>query len=476
MKFTRINPDIQKRLLNEIALFGPILEIVAAIDAAGGRAFLVGGAVRDLLLGLNIKDLDIEVHGCMPAQLESLLRKFGYVDLVGKAFGVYRVQGIDTDFSLPRKDESGRKPEVVIDPHMELKEAFARRDLTINAMGIDLRSFELVDPFDGQSDLAARVLRAPDIRFFTEDPLRFYRVMQFIGRFEMFPDDELNRVCTTMDITQISTERIEAEFEKLFLKAKRPSLGIRWLLEIGRLAVILPELYACVAIPQNPEWHPEGNVFEHTMQAIDAAAQLAYANDEDTLIILYAALCHDLGKVITTRGNGNQITSYGHEVDGVPLAQAMLARITGKKDLIKWVALMVRHHMAPGLFVLGGAKAPAYKRLARKLAPRLNLQMLAQLAFADRRGRNGKSSEPLQTDQPDIAEFLVHAQEAKVMYEMEAPILMGRDLLGIIPPGPAMGKLLENAYEIQIEENVRDKEELKRRVLDSNLARKASRE
>lgn len=466
MKFTRINQDIQKRLLDEITQFGPILAIVDAINAAGGRALLVGGAVRDLLLGLPIKDLDIEVHGCTPAQLEALLRKFGYVDLVGKAFGVYRVQGIDTDFSLPRKDESGRKPEVIIDPHMELKDAFARRDLTINAMGIDLRSFELIDPFGGQQDLAAGVLRAPDIRFFTEDPLRFYRVMQFIGRFEMFPDDALNQVCTTMDIATVSIERIEAEFEKLFLQSKRPSLGIRWLLQIGRLAAILPELYACIGIEQAPDWHPEGNVFEHTMQAIDAAAQLNYKNDEDALIIMYAALCHDLGKVVTTQGEGNEITSYGHEIEGVPLAQALLARITCKKDLIKWVSLLVRHHMAPGLFVKDGAKPAAYKRLARKLAPRLNLEMLAYLAFADKRGRNGKGEEPLNSAEPEIVEFIARAEEAHVSHEMEAPVLMGRDLLGIIAPGPRMGEILERAYEIQIEENVKDKEELKRRVLN----------
>lgn len=465
MKFTRINHNTQKRLLDEIRHYGPILAIVAAFDAAGGRAFLVGGAVRDLLLELPIKDLDIEVHGCTPAQLETILRKFGYVDLVGKAFGVYRVQGIDTDFSLPRKDEAGRKPEVAIDPYMELSDAFARRDLTINAMGIDLLSFELIDPFNGQLDLAAGVLRAPDIRFFTEDPLRFYRVMQFIGRFEMFPDDALNQVCATMDIAHVSIERIEAEFEKLLLQSKCPSLGIRWLLQIGRLAAILPELYACIGVKQAPEWHPEGDVFEHTMQAIDAAAQLTYQNDEDALIILYAALCHDLGKVITTQGEGNDITSYGHELEGVPLGQSMLARITCKKDLIKWVALLVRHHMAPGVFAKGGAKAAAYKRLARKLAPRLSLRMLADLAFADRRGRNAKSSEPLRSEEPEIAAFIARAQEAHVSDEMEPPVLMGRDLLGIIAPGPKMGEILERAYEIQIEESIRDKEELKRRVL-----------
>lgn len=466
MKFTPISPEIQKKLLKEIESYGSMMQIVQAIHAAGGRALLVGGAVRDLLLGLPIKDLDIEVHGCDAHTLESVLRKFGYVDLVGKAFGVYRIHGIDVDFSLPRKDEPGRKPVVAIDPNMELKDAFARRDLTINAMGIDLMTFELIDPFDGQEDLKNEVLRAPDIRFFTEDPLRFYRVMQFIGRFAMEPDQALNNVCASMDISQVSIERVEAEFEKLLLKSKRPSLGIRWLLQIGRLHTILPELAATIGIKQHPSWHPEGDVFEHTMQTIDAAAQLEYENLEDKLIIMYAALCHDLGKVTTTNGAGEDLISYGHESEGVPLAQSMLARITGKKDLIKQVSLLVQHHMAPGLFVKDGAKAPAYKRLARKLAPRLNLKQLALLAVADKRGRNPAGPEPLRSNFEDITEFLKRAQEANVQDQMEKPVLMGRDLIGIVPPGPQMGALLERAYEIQIEEGVHDKEELKKRVLN----------
>ncbi len=465
MKFTPISVAIQKRLLVQIEPFGPIMAIVEAIAAAGGKALLVGGAVRDLLLGRSIKDVDIEVHGLEPQQVETILRKFGYVDLVGKSFGVYRVHGIEADFSLPRKDTSGRKPEVKIDPHMELREAFARRDLTMNAMGIDLVSFELIDPFHGQTDMAAHVLRAPDVRFFTEDPLRFYRVMQFIGRFEMEPDQELNEVCKTMDISQISIERIEAEFEKLFMKSKRPSLGIRWLAKIGRLQEILPEIHALIAVQQHPEWHPEGNVFEHTMQTIDAAAVLEYKNNDDKLIIMNAALCHDVGKVSATRGEGYTITSYGHEIDGVPLSHSLMERITCKKDLIKQVGVLVRHHMAPGLFVKDGAKLSAYKRLARKLAPRLNLALLADLAVADIRGRNSEGHEPLTIYLENIVEFRARAHEAHVEFEMEPPVLMGRDLLTIIKPGPQMGELLERAYEIQIDEGIKDKEELKRRVL-----------
>src|SRR5581483_2368303 len=179
------------------------------------------------------------------------LSLYGPVSLVGKVFGVFRIHGLDIDWSLPRSDSSGRKPEVQIDPFMGYKEAFARRDLTINAMGIDLVSHALIDPFNGCADLKAGILRAPDAAFFVQDPLRFYRVMQFIGRFGYRPDDELNRICASMDIATVSRERIEVEFEKLFLRSEQPSLGLRWIEKLGRMREVLPELAATVGVMQD---------------------------------------------------------------------------------------------------------------------------------------------------------------------------------------------------------------------------------
>ena len=238
MKFTKIEPDVQK-LLNKLLEQQPVVQkIIDEIAKKGGRALLVGGAVRDLLSFFNglemsgeIKDLDIEVHGITIDQLHQILAQFGPVSLVGKSFGVLRLHGLDIDWSLPRTDSSGRHPKVIIDPYMNFADAFKRRDLTINAMGIDLKTFELIDPWHGLHDLKLGILRAPSADLFIEDPLRLFRVMQFIGRFGMKPDDELNKICATMSLAGISTERIEGEFDKLFLKSKRPSLGIRWLRE-----------------------------------------------------------------------------------------------------------------------------------------------------------------------------------------------------------------------------------------------------
>ena len=221
-----ITSSLKAKLHKSLIKFPHVMQIIQEINAAGGRALLVGGAVRDLLLGLSPKDIDIEVHGLKIDQFQKILEKFGRVSLVGKSFGVLRLNGLDVDWSVPRKDSKGRKPKVVIDSNMSLEEAFRRRDLTVNAMGIDLITHELIDPFGGMSDLKAKQLRVTDKKLFVEDPLRFFRVMQFIGRFEMEPDAELNKICKKMDLSKISRERIEEEFNKLFLRSGSPTLGM----------------------------------------------------------------------------------------------------------------------------------------------------------------------------------------------------------------------------------------------------------
>ena len=362
----------------------------------------------------EIKDLDIEVHGLTMEQLQTILEQYGPVKMVGKSFGVLRLlsnnyptsadssdaalaspaMNQQIDWSLPRSDSSGRHPEVKIDPNMNIEDAFKRRDLTINAMGIDLNTFELVDPWGGCADLQKGILRAPDAALFKEDPLRLFRVMQFIGRFGFTPDKELNELCAHMDISTISVERIESEFDKLLLKSAQPSLGLRWLKQIGRLKEIFPELADTIGVQQEPDWHPEGDVFEHSMQALDAGAQLSYESPEQKLIALYALMCHDLGKITTTRLIDGRLRSLGHEEAGVPLAKSLLKRITRRVDLRHAVEKLVRHHMAPGLFPKNNAKLPAYKRLATKLAPDVTMELLAKISLADKRGEILKALSP----------------------------------------------------------------------------------
>lgn len=450
-----------------------IESILQEIVKAGGVPYLVGGSVRDLVLGHEIKDIDIEVHQISLEKLEACLRKFGDVSLVGMQFGVLKLHGKDVDWSLPRKDSIGRKPVVVVDPDLTIEDACRRRDVTMNAMAIDLsqglsKDFTIIDPYGGQKDIESKTLRLVDKELFVQDPLRFYRVMQFVGRFEMMPDDELNKICKKMDLkdlvsgTELARERICEEIKKLLLKSRRPSLGFRWLQDIGRLEELFPEVGALVGVEQRSDYHPEGDVFEHTMQSLDAAARLELddLSKEEKFMIMLGVLCHDFGKVEQTRG---------HDVVGVPLAKSFLRRFTRQTSLIRSVCKLVRYHRSPVTLVEQKAGLKAYKRLATKLAPEVTAQHLYFVSWADIRGRNKDGSEPLEHEfvlgDDEIAVFLDRIREAQVETGPEPPVLLGRDLLDVVEPGPRMGELLKKAYKIQIDEGITDKQELKKRVI-----------
>ena len=442
--------------------------VVEDVLKNNGRIFLVGGTVRDMVLGLAPKDFDIEVHGISLNQLEDFLKKWGPVRLVGKAFGVLQIDGYEIDFSVARTDSSGRHPHVAFDPHISLKEAAARRDLTMNALFIDMHTGALKDPFNGLQDIKDKILRAPDVNLFVQDPLRFYRVVQFIGRFKMIPDKALSDVCASMDITLISKERIFQEFEKLFLLSEKPSLAFDWLEKIGRLQELLPELYALKGVKQNPEFHPEGDVFEHTMQAVDAAAQADYATNEKRFMLCLAALCHDLGKVTTSCVIDGRIRSHGHDVAGVPFAEQLVDRLTGKTFFKRPVTRLVRYHMMPYYLVTDKAGAGAYKRLARNLYPDTCMEDLSQLALFDKSARNPKRGEPLSESvyKKELQEFIDQVKKWGVWHGPELPILTGADLCSEgIMQGPEMGALLQRAYDLQIQDGIIDKDELKKRVL-----------
>lgn len=445
---------------------GLIMSAIEALHEAGGVCYLVGGTVRDIVLGLPNKDCDIEVHHLPVEIMRGVLSRFGTIITVGKAYGVLRSTGLPgVDWSVPRTDGPGRKPEVYIDTSMGIVTALRRRDLTINAMAIDMTTQELVDPFDGYDDLQKRLLRCPDAEKFVEDPLRFFRVMQFIGRFEMQPDASLNALCARMDLSAIARERIEEECKKLFLLSRSPSLGIRWLAQGGRLSEIMPELAATIGVIQPIQWHPEGDVFEHSMQALDAAAALAGDDQELKLLLCWTALAHDLGKPFATQTLADgRVTSRGHDEAGVPVARALLRRIIGSKEIINQVLLLVGHHMAPGSFVSNNAGLAAYKRLAKKIAP-LSLRTLSQVATADMQGRNGAEKKPLTGPMPQVVAFVARAREAAVFDAPEVPVLTGKDFLAVCPSGPLVGKLVACAYEVQINEGVRDAQQLLRRAL-----------
>ncbi len=364
--------------------------LAEAVAREGGWALLVGGSVRDRLLDIEPHELDIEVFRLSFERLERLLSTFGEVIHVGKAFGVFRVKGLDVDFSLPRRDNKVSPGhtgfDVAYDPDMTFAEAALRRDLTMNAIGLDPLTLEYLDPHGGRRDLRDKRLRATDAAHFPEDPLRGLRVAGFAARFEMAPDAELKRLCSELDLSELSAERVFAELEKLLLRSEKPSIGFELLRET-KLLRFFPEVEALVGVPQEPEWHPEGDVWIHTMMVLDEAAKLRTGSVDEDLALMYGALAHDFGKPSTTRHHGGRITSYEHDVKGVPIAVGFLEKLRAPNELTKRVEALVRHHLAPALFHKNGATAKAYRRLARDLAASaVPPDLLLRVATADHLG------------------------------------------------------------------------------------------
>ena len=226
-------------------------DIASAVDAAGGRAWVVGGTVRDALLGRPSKDVDLEVHGIEAARLHKVLAKVGPVAKVGRSFGVFKVgPGADPiDVALPRPSapvDTQTRGEVQGDPHMGLEAACRGRDLTINAIAADALSGELVDPTGGIDDLAHRRLRAAEASRFGDDPLRVVRVARFAGNLGFLPTEELVGICRALSLEQVAMERVAGELEKLLLKSERPSIGLK----------VLHDTYAWPTVLSEVDWHP----------------------------------------------------------------------------------------------------------------------------------------------------------------------------------------------------------------------------
>ncbi len=424
----------------------------------------VGGVVRDDILGATPKDVDVEVYGLPLDQLQSLLGRQGKVHLVGRRFGVLMLAGLNVEWSVPRRDSSGRHPLVAMDPDLSFRQASRRRDLTINAMLRDVLTGELIDPWDGRGDLDKKILRTPDPELFVQDPLRFYRVMQFAARLEMAPDKTLQKTCRRMDISGVSRERIEEEFEKMWLLSRRPSLGLKWLESTGRLADVLPELVALRGAAQDAQWHPEGDVWTHTLQVVDAAAGLREGDRERDLMLLWAALLHDIAKPETSTVEQGRIRTPLHDKLGAQKAGEVLGRIVGRESLIRGTVKLVAQHMKPLQFQQNKSSEKAFKRLAAKLHPEADLELLATLASADYRGTNPEGAAPLEGDSAMIGWFRDMMRGSRVEKGPEKPVLLGRHLLDTVPPGPEMGRLLKEAYRIQIDEGEVDIDVLKRRV------------
>jgi tRNA nucleotidyltransferase (CCA-adding enzyme) len=438
---------------------GRAKELASAIRDAGGRAFVVGGWVRDWLLGLDSKDVDLEVYGLPADRLRTILERFGRVQTVGESFTVYKVG--DIDVALPRRDSKvgrgHRGFEVHGDPDMPFGEAARRRDFTINAIALDPLTGDLLDPFHGHEDLARRLLRAVDPHTFPEDSLRVLRAVQFAARFEFDIDPATQALCREIPLDDLPAERVWGELEKLLLRARQPSIGFRAALGLGVVDRLLPEMAVLVGCEQEPEWHPEGDVWVHTLMVIDhAREQIDDLAHGPGVTLMLGAVCHDFGKPATTAFLDGRIRSYNHEEAGVAPARAVLDRLNihtiAGFPVRMQVAGLVAHHLKPGMWhkVRDEVGDGAFRRLAQKV----DLELLARLARADCAGRTGDF------DCSAMEWFLGRARALGVDHRPPAPLLLGRHLLALgLVPGPRVGQILRQIYERQLDGEITSTDE-----------------
>ena len=425
--------------------------IAEILREQGGRALLVGGCVRDGLMGVQVKDYDLEVYGLSFEKIRDALSREFSLDLVGVSFGVMKVHHYDIDISLPRLESkmgTGHKGfDISLVPDLSFPEASARRDFTINAMMRDPLTDEFIDCWNGRSDLEKGILRHVSSHF-SEDELRVLRCMQFASRFCFQVAPETIDLCSRLSQDALPVERIASEWEKLLLQGRRPSVGLRFLQACGWLR-FYPELEAMVGCPQNPAWHPEGDVWEHTLGVTDAAATMRSGDPLDDLALMLAALCHDMGKPATTQTTPDgRIISHGHDEAGEEVARSFIERIWRRTDLPKMVLPLVQKHMMPSFFICQNAQARSYRRLALQVK---RMDLLAKLAKADILGV-GELPEPKEAKLARIDLFYQKSKELELEREAPKPLVLGRHLVARgMKPGPAFKQILDACFEAQLD-------------------------
>ncbi len=325
-------------------------EIAKLVKENGGRTFYVGGYVRDKLLNIENKDVDIEVHGISEDTLYKILKSLGTPLAYGSSFGVYSLSGYNIDIALPRSEKLiGKKHtdfRIDVDPFIGYKNACKRRDITINALMMDVLTGEILDYYSGINDLNNKIIRYVDKDSFVEDPLRVLRVAQFAARLQFEVDEDTIDLCKNIDLSYLSRERIEEELRKALLKANKPSIFFDVLNKMNQLSYWFKEVEDLINIKQDPIYHPEGDVYIHTMQVLDRCAKYRdVVSDAYSFMLL--GLTHDFGKTITSEEIDGRIHAYNHEIDGIPIVEAFLKRISNRKDVIKYVKNMVTMHMEP---------------------------------------------------------------------------------------------------------------------------------
>ncbi len=429
-------------------------KIIQAISEAGGVAYEVGGCVRDSLLGHPNKDFDIEVFHLEASTLSKILSRFGRVNEVGVSFGVIKLrtaQGDELDFTLPRRESKigrgHRGFQVEVDHTLSVADAALRRDFTMNAIYRNLHNQTLIDPHGGIPDLKQSVLRATS-EHFAEDPLRVLRGMQFAARFDAVMTSETIEMCRSLshEYSSLALERVWNEWLKWATRGKRPSKGLQVLRDCGWIEHY-PELAALMGVQQDPAWHPEGDVWIHTLHVCDAAARIADRDgllDDERVLLMFAALCHDLGKPLTTVLTDGRWRSPCHASIGVPLADSFLTRIGCPRHFIETVQPLVAEHLVH-------VQSEATLRTVRRLSVRLgkaSIVQLMRLVEADLGGRP-----PMPTTIPEtLVRIMSLAESANVSLKKPDRMVLGRHLVHLgYSPARWFGSILETCYQAQLD-------------------------
>ena len=419
-------------------------KIAIAVRDAGGRTFYVGGFVRDKLLGIDNKDVDIEVHGIEPETLYGILETIGEPLTFGRNFGVFALRGKDIDIAMPRREHATgrghRDFEVYVDPYIGTEAAARRRDFTINAMMEDVLTGEIVDHFHGREDIAGGIIRHIDPETFIEDPLRVLRGAQFAARFSFTIAPETTELCRGIDLSALSKERVEEELKKALLKADRPSVFFEELRRMDQLHTWFAELEPLIGLEQDPVYHPEGDVWTHTMEVIDRAASMR-DKVSDPYRFMLLALTHDFGKTVTTAEKNGRIHAYEHEIKGMPLVESFIRRITNERDVIAYLKNMVPLHMRPNV---SAYSKPGVKSTNRMFDEAAEPEDLIWFAAADRPVFAGGDEFTGDND------FLF--DRLRVFNEtMSRPYVTGRDLIEAgLQPDDDFTEILAYAHKLRL--------------------------
>ena len=439
------------------------IHIAKKVKEIGGTTYYVGGYVRDKLLGIDNKDIDIEVHGIFPADLKEILNELGTPLEYGKDFGIFSLANHNIDIAMPRTEiNTGlghRDFDVQIDPFIGVKEAAKRRDFTINSLMQDVLTNEIVDSFGGLEDLKNKTIKHVDDKSFIEDPLRVFRAAQFAARFEFKIDPKTIELCKTIDVTTLSKERVEEEMKKALLKANKPSIFFDELDKMNKLDYWFKEIKELQGVEQDKVYHPEGDVYTHTMLTLNEAYKY-HGKVSNAYYFSMLALTHDFGKVDTSFEKNGRIHSYGHE-ENLDRAKTFIRRITNKNNLYKYLMNMIKIHMKPNLLYNQNSGIKATNKMYDEA---INPIDLLYFAFCDH---------PLVEDSLEDSQRYIFLSDRLTTYfkTMSKPYVSGDDLIDAgIDSGQDFKEALAYAHKLRLAD-VKKEDALKQTIAYINKLR-----